>query len=103
MVRAGVRRANLRPTNYWGFQDGDQGHASYVVVEDMPVVAAAAVVVEVRDGVGIDRESGAAAEGIKYDRAILPRGTKLAFALERRESKDLGSDRLAGAWRCLLR
>ncbi|MGA7496156.1 MAG: RAMP superfamily CRISPR-associated protein [Isosphaeraceae bacterium] len=66
---------------HWGFQKNDQGHASYVVVEDMPVVAAASVVVEIRDGVGIDRGWGAAAEGIKYDRAILPRGTKLKFVL----------------------
>jgi CRISPR/Cas system CSM-associated protein Csm3 (group 7 of RAMP superfamily) len=62
---------------HWGFQDADRGHASYVVVEDVPVNESGLVIVEVRDGVGIDRESGAAAEGIKYDRAILPRGTKL--------------------------
>lgn len=66
---------------YWGFQKDDKGHASYVVVEDVPVYESDAVVVEVRDGVGIDREWGAAAEAIKYDRAILPRGTKLIFAL----------------------
>lgn len=72
---------------HWGFQDGDQGHASFIIVEDVPVNEASAVVVEVRDGVGIDRCRGAAAEGIKYDRAILPRGTKLKFALSA-EAKD---------------
>lgn len=72
---------------HWGFQDGDEGHASFVIVEDVPVNEAAAVVVEVRDGVGIDRRRGAAAENIKYDRTILPRGTKLKFALSA-EAKD---------------
>jgi CRISPR/Cas system CSM-associated protein Csm3 (group 7 of RAMP superfamily) len=72
---------------HWGFQDGDHGHASFVIVEDLPVNEAPAVVVEVRDGVGIDRRRGAAAEYIKYDRAILPRGTKLRFALSA-EAKD---------------
>lgn len=66
---------------HWGYQNGDMGHASSVVVEDMPVNDSGSVVVEIRDGVGIDREWGAAAERIKYDRAILPRGTKLRIAL----------------------
>src|SRR5262249_33036699 len=72
---------------HWGFQDGDQGHASFVIVEDVPVNEASVVVVEVRDGVGIDRCRGAAAERIKYDRAILPRDTRLKFALSA-EAKD---------------
>ncbi|MFO0878142.1 MAG: RAMP superfamily CRISPR-associated protein [Gemmataceae bacterium] len=66
---------------HWGCQEGDQGHASFVVVEDVPVNESSAVIVEVRDGVGIDRGRGAAAEQIKYNRAILPRGTELQFAL----------------------
>lgn len=74
---------------HWGFQDGDEGHASFVIVEDVRVNEASAVVVEVRDGVGIDRRRGAAAENIKYDRAILPRGTKLKFALSA-EATDSG-------------
>ena len=40
-----------------------------------------AAVAEVRDGVGIDRMRGAAADRYKYDRAILPRGTRLPFEL----------------------
>jgi len=63
----------------WGFQDGDKGHASFVVVEDAEIENGDNVVVEVRDHVGIDREFGAAAEHVKYDRAILPRGTKLTL------------------------
>jgi CRISPR/Cas system CSM-associated protein Csm3 (group 7 of RAMP superfamily) len=61
----------------WGFQKGDGGHASFVVVEDAAIENSESVVVEIRDHVGIDREFGAAAEHIKYDRAILPRGTRL--------------------------
>jgi CRISPR/Cas system CSM-associated protein Csm3 (group 7 of RAMP superfamily) len=72
---------------HWGFQDGAKGQASFVIVEDVPVNEASAAVVEVRDGVGIDRRRGAAAENIKYDRAILPRGTKMKFALSA-EAKD---------------
>lgn len=65
----------------WGFQDGDRGHASFVVVEDGVIEISETVVVEIRDYVGIDREYGSAAEHIKYDRAILPRGTRLQFRL----------------------
>jgi CRISPR/Cas system CSM-associated protein Csm3 (group 7 of RAMP superfamily) len=65
----------------WGFQDGDQGHASFVLVEDAEIENSDSIVVEIRDHVGIDREFGAAAEHIKYDRAILPRGTRLKLRL----------------------
>ncbi len=61
----------------WGYQRDDRGHASFVVVDDAVIEDSDTVVVEVRDHVGIDREYGSAAEHIKYDRAILPRGTKL--------------------------
>ncbi len=63
----------------WGFQDGEQGDASWVFVED--AIVPAKVVAEVRDGVGIDRVWGCAAEHIKYDRAVLPRGTPLPFQM----------------------
>jgi CRISPR/Cas system CSM-associated protein Csm3 (group 7 of RAMP superfamily) len=65
----------------WGYQRDDRGHASFVVVDDAVIENSDMVVVEVRDHVGIEREFGAAAEHIKYDRAILPRGTKLSFRL----------------------
>ncbi|MEI2583900.1 RAMP superfamily CRISPR-associated protein [Scytonema sp. PRP1] len=59
----------------WGFQkENGDGHASYVIVEDAPILR---VVVEIRDGVGIDRFWGTAAQQIKYDRAIIPRGSKI--------------------------
>lgn len=60
----------------WGFQEenGRGGHASFVLVEDAAIQSAVA---EIRDGVGINRIWGTAAEKVKYDRAILPRGTKI--------------------------
>jgi CRISPR/Cas system CSM-associated protein Csm3 (group 7 of RAMP superfamily) len=65
----------------WGYQKGDDdGEASHVFIEDAPIPVTA-VLVEVRDGVGIDRGSGAAAEHIKYDRAVLPRGTRLPLRI----------------------
>lgn len=65
----------------WGYQLDDRGHASFVVVEDAVIENSESVVVEIRDHVGMDREYGSAAEHIKYDRAILPRGTKLLLRL----------------------
>jgi CRISPR/Cas system CSM-associated protein Csm3 (group 7 of RAMP superfamily) len=60
----------------WGFQEknGQGGHASFVIVEDAPIIGAIA---EIRDGVGINRMWGTAAEQVKYERAILPKGTKI--------------------------
>lgn len=61
----------------WGFQNpkDDTGQASFILVEDAPLGDDAPF--EIRDGVGIDRITGAAATGKKYDRAVLPRGTKI--------------------------
>jgi CRISPR/Cas system CSM-associated protein Csm3 (group 7 of RAMP superfamily) len=58
----------------------NEGHASYITVDDAPVAEAGPI--EIRDGVGIDRRTGAAAEGIKYDREVLPRGTHFEFCAE---------------------
>lgn len=57
-------------------------HASFVLIEDArisPPPGKQIVFTEIRDGVGIDRVTGAAANQIKFDRAILPRGTQLSF------------------------
>lgn len=59
----------------WGIQEEDRGHASYVIVEDAEINRPYEV--EIRDGVGIDRRYGCAAEHIKYDRAVLAAGTML--------------------------
>lgn len=58
------------------FQSDDSGQASFVTVDDIELKS---IQEEIRDGVGIDRLYGTAAEQAKFDRAILPRGTDLAF------------------------
>ena len=66
----------------WGFQNengSDDGVASHVVIDDVPIDEQ--YIDEIRDGVGIDREWGGAAEYLKYDSAILPRGTKMPFKM----------------------
>ncbi|MBI5758596.1 MAG: hypothetical protein HZA46_08770 [Planctomycetales bacterium] len=68
----------------WGYQyptDGNKGEASHVIIEDATIANLDPVAVEIRDGVGIDREWGCAAEQIKYDRAVLPRDTRLRLDL----------------------
>ena len=56
----------------------EQGHASYLEVPDAPVRHRG---VEVRDGVGIDRIAGAAAEQVLYSREVLPPGTRVPLCL----------------------
>jgi CRISPR/Cas system CSM-associated protein Csm3 (group 7 of RAMP superfamily) len=63
----------------FGFQNGDDGQASFVIVEDVPLSKNTQS--EIRDGVGINRFVGTAAEQAKFDRAILPRETALSFAM----------------------
>jgi len=65
----------------FGFQKDDSGQASFVLVEDATIENAKDILTEIRDGVGIDRYYGVAAEGAKYDREILPKGTKLNFEM----------------------
>lgn len=67
-------------TAIWGSADED-GAASRVCIDDIPVGGEETVAVEIRDGVGIDREWGTAAHAIKYDRAVLPRGTRLPLRM----------------------
>lgn len=60
----------------------DQGRASYLFVEDARVQwGRLAAETEIRDGVAIDRQWGVAATRFKFDRAILPRGTRLDLRL----------------------
>lgn len=60
----------------------DEGHASHLVFEDavvtLPSEAAGA---EIRDGIGIDRRTGAAAAHIKYEREVLPAGSQFDLEL----------------------
>jgi CRISPR/Cas system CSM-associated protein Csm3 (group 7 of RAMP superfamily) len=64
-------------SGFWGDVDSDHGRASYVFVNDVPIIDADDIAVEIRDGVGLDRQWGSAAEHIKYDRAMLPHGSRL--------------------------
>jgi CRISPR/Cas system CSM-associated protein Csm3 (group 7 of RAMP superfamily) len=87
----------------WGPRDANAGHASYVIVEDA-VIEAGAIAPELRDGVGIDRYTGAAADKAKFDREILPAGTALPFRLlfeELREDKTNGAAILAALLQAL--
>jgi CRISPR/Cas system CSM-associated protein Csm3 (group 7 of RAMP superfamily) len=58
---------------------GDGATASRVTVDDAVVDPAGPV--ELRTGVGIDRVTGAAADRIRYDRQVLPAGSRLTLAL----------------------
>ncbi len=59
----------------------EEGHASFVLIEDATIENAKGILAEIRDGVGIDRFYGVAANKAKYDRAVLPRGTELDFQM----------------------
>lgn len=63
----------------FGFQKGDDGQASFVIVEDIKLPKG--IQTEIRDGVGIDRIYGTAADQVKFDRTILPRGTELTLEI----------------------
>ena len=84
----------------WGFQDSDRGNASLFTVEDS--IVRVAVLPEVRDGVGIDKKTGAAQRGIKYDTTILPRGTQIEFQCSVSVIHDSDGTNAEGALRLLL-
>ena len=65
----------------FGYHVGDKGHASFVLIEDAVVNLPNNLQIEIRDGVGIDRFYGTAADKTKYDRAILPKGSTLKFEM----------------------
>ena len=60
-------------------EDSRKGFASLIGIAD--AVASNQAFCEVRDGVGIDRRLGRAAERIKYDREIVAKGTRFSFAM----------------------
>ncbi|WP_179065284.1 RAMP superfamily CRISPR-associated protein [Nostoc sp. C052] len=80
VLRAWMQEYDAKLTqDLWGFQDDDRGHASFILVEDSLVNQDA--IAEIRDGVGINRSFGAAADKIKYDRAILAKGSLINLDL----------------------
>ena len=82
-----------RVQTFWGRiakrnPPGEKGHASFVTIADAKVTLPGKSSTEVRDGVGIDRIYGAAANGIKFDREVLPIGTTITFDMIFETDKD---------------
>jgi len=62
-----------------GHQERDEGHASWLIFEASPARAARS---ERRDGIKIDPGWGVAQRGFKFEREVLPRGSRLDLRLE---------------------
>jgi CRISPR-associated protein Csm3 len=64
---------------------GSTSFAAKVHLDDLPVVESleeiTSSLIEVRDGVGIDRDSGTAAEGVKFDYEVVASLTAFRFSL----------------------
>lgn len=73
-----LRQGRNLPTLWGGHEKNDEG-ASRILVDD--AVVQTGRLTSVRQGVGIDRWSGAAAEGIKYDRQVLASGTTIPLTI----------------------
>lgn len=82
----------------WGFQNNEQGHASFIVINDAQINLNG-MTIEIREGVGIDRHYGAAADGVKYSRAILPKGVNFPLKITLDCQTDQNPDEL---WQLLL-
>ncbi|MDI9638261.1 RAMP superfamily CRISPR-associated protein [Geitlerinema splendidum] len=97
------REAELKEPNHsinhlWGFQDANSnGHASFIVIEDAEIKGSSNI--EIREGVGIDRHTGAAADKAKYSRAILPKGVTFPLSITLDCQQDQTPDEL---WKLLL-
>ncbi|NJN31004.1 MAG: hypothetical protein HC824_11665 [Synechococcales cyanobacterium RM1_1_8] len=86
-----VQTGPTKMDGVWGYQEKDRGHASFIVVEDAVVSLPSGEAaqprpmqprdMEIRDGVGINRHSGTAAENFKFNRAIIPRNATLPLNL----------------------
>ena len=89
-----VNTQNNRPLSeeIFGFQNGEQGQASFILIEDATVENADQVLSEIRDGVGIDRFYGVVADKAKFDRAVLSRGTQLHFEMRVEIGEDQDAD-----------
>ena len=67
---------------FWGYQSSEpeEGNASHIWVAD-GYVQGGVILTETRDHVGIDRRTGAAAHAIKFDREVLPVGTRIPLRI----------------------
>lgn len=74
--------------NLWGFQEQPkigtkpQGSASRILVEDAKVTPPTGLSEELWDSTSIDRRWGTAAKGHKFDRTVLPKGSKIDLHLQ---------------------
>ena len=75
----------------------ERGDASLVQVDD----AVAEPALDHRDGVAIDRDTGAAADGFLYEREVVPSGTRFSFRLTAHEPR-AGGTRVDEAMSCLV-
>lgn len=67
---------------YQGKPGTTAGHASWLTIGDGEILGLDGQPVELRDGVGIDRRTGAAAHGIRFERQVLPPSTAIELRLE---------------------
>lgn len=81
----------------WGGQPSDRDpHVGRITCDDAVVTPPPSCApTQLRDGVGIDRHLGAAAERIKYDRQVWPPGSQLDLRLviEARDERELAAAR----------
>ncbi|OAB57254.1 hypothetical protein AY600_04375 [Phormidium willei BDU 130791] len=63
----------------WGDHKTKDYGASQIIIDDAKIQTRKPI--EIREGVGIDRHSGTAAERFKYSRAILPKGVSFTLNL----------------------
>lgn len=82
----------------WGFQEQEQGQASFIIIDDAEIEPRE-IAIEIREGVGIDRNTGTAAERFKYSRAILPKGVSFPLNITLDCQKGQQPDAL---WQLLL-
>jgi len=82
----------------WGFQDTDQGQASFIIIDDAEIKQLNQTI-EIREGVGINRHTGTAADQAKYSRAILPKGVSFPLNITLDCKNDQPPDDL---WQLLL-
>ena len=73
---------------YQPAKDEQGGHASFVTISDISI-SQTDLFFEIRDGVGIDRETGTASDRFKYNRAVLPKGTNLPLEISIERDKEL--------------
>jgi CRISPR/Cas system CSM-associated protein Csm3 (group 7 of RAMP superfamily) len=95
VLRSWMGKENPIVTKLWGFQEQNgkesKGYASYVSVKDAVIRGVEA---EIRDGVGIDRYYGAAADQVKFDRAVLPKGSRIRLDM----TVEQGQQNYAADW-----